>query len=483
MISKSDFAEINKKRLIDGESLLANPRNAAAGSLRQLDPGITAKRKLKFIPWGVGYNELEFKTHGEIMEFVRNLGFLRDDFVRICKGGSDVQKAYDELVTNRDKKDILMDGMVVRINSLKHCDELGYTVKFPKFMVAYKFPPLEKVTRIKGVVLQVGRSGVVTPVAELEPVEIDGAVVRNASLHNFSEIKRLGIMIGDFVTVIRSGDVIPKIISVFKDRRDGSQREILEPIYCPVCASELFNEEIYIRCQNLDCKARIVNSLIYFASKNCMDIDGLGEKIVRQLFETGKISKIIDIYKLEASNLKDLEGFKDKKIRNLLKAIEGSKKAPLYRFITALGIDHIGEVAARKIADEFGDRWIDISGADLLNLDGFGEVMSKSFVRSLDINKSEILELLELIKPVESRQITSQTPFSNKTIVITGTLSRPRSEFKEELLKMGAKVTNSVSKNTDFLLAGQDAGSKLERAQEFGVRVIDEREFKILSES
>ncbi|QOQ86953.1 NAD-dependent DNA ligase LigA [Campylobacter corcagiensis] len=483
VIAKSDFEDINLERQSLNLPPLANPRNAAAGSLRQLDSSITASRKLKFIPWGVGTNELDFTTHSEIMKFISSLGFLKDEFVRICSSQKDVQNAYEELTKMRQSKDIMMDGMVVRVDDLAKCEELGYTVKFPKFMVAYKFPPLEKTTKLLGVALQVGRSGVVTPVAELEPVNIDGAVVRNATLHNFSEIKRLGLMIGDYVTIIRSGDVIPKILSVFKDRRDGSEVSIQKPKNCPECGSALYEEEIFIKCQNLDCRARVLNSLIYFTSKNCMDIDGLGSKIIEILYSKGKISKIIDIYHLKFSDFVDLEGFKEKKITNLLNAIESSKNAPLYRFITSLGIEHIGEVAARKIADAFGENWLNASKDEILGLDGFGVAMSESFVQFIAVNMGEILELLEAIKPTSTKLEIKNSAFSGKTVVITGTLSKSRDFFKEALIKMGAKVSSSVSKKTDFVLAGNDAGSKLDKAKELGIKVIDELEFKDLSES
>lgn len=483
VIAKSDFEAINLERQKAGEMPLANPRNAAAGSLRQLDSAITASRKLKFIPWGVGVNKLNFATHSEVMSFIATLGFLRDEFVRLCDSQEEVQNAYKELTMKRESKDIMMDGMVVRVDDLKRCEELGYTVKFPKFMAAYKFPPLEKTTKLLGVTLQVGRSGVVTPVAELEGVNIDGAMVRSATLHNFSEIERLGLMIGDYVTIIRSGDVIPKILNVFKDRRDGSEVEITKPKNCPECGSVLYEEEIFIKCQNLDCTARVLNSLIYFASKNCMDIDGLGSKIIELLYSKGKISKIIDIYYLSFDDFVGLEGFKERKITNLLNAIDSSKGVPLYRFITALGIEHIGEVAARKIADSFSENWLNATKDEILSIEGFGEAMSESFVQFMTVNRPEILELLEVIRPTSVKLKIKESPFSGKSVVITGTLSKSRDYFKDELIKMGAKVSSSVSKKTDFVLAGDDAGSKLDKANELGVRVIDEIEFKALSES
>ncbi|NLK66252.1 MAG: NAD-dependent DNA ligase LigA [Campylobacteraceae bacterium] len=483
VIAKDDFDALNEQRARDGEPLLANPRNAAAGSLRQLDSSITASRKLKFIPWNVGYNELGLKTHAEIMEFIRGLGFLQDSFKRVCKNFGEVSRAYEELSNKRDEKPIMMDGMVVRVNSLEKCESLGYTVKFPRFMVAYKFKAVEKATRLIDVALQVGRSGVVTPVGVLEAVEIDGAVVRNASLHNFDEIERLGLKKGDFVNVIRSGDVIPKITKVYKDRRDGSETVIVRPANCPECGSHLLNEEIFIKCQNLDCKARVINSLIYFASKNCMDIDGLGEKIVALLHNEGKISSIIDIYRLKFEDLEGLEGFKEKKISNLLNAIEASKTRPLYRFITALGIEHIGEVAARKISEIYPQNWLNLTYDEIIKIDGFGEAMANSYVDFIDINSDKILKLLDIITPeIEERAPSSDNAFSGKTVVITGTLSRGRDEFKEELLKMGAKVASSVSKKTDYVLYGENAGSKFDKAVELGVKTINEDEYREMCE-
>lgn len=478
VIAKSDFDALNDERANSGENLFANPRNAAAGSLRQLDSAVVKSRHLKFFPWGVGENSLNFKKHSEIMEFVRNLGFLKDDFVRVCASLADLRKAYVDLHEMRERKDILMDGMVIRINELTKCENMGYTIKFPRFMVAYKFPPVEKATKLIDINLQVGRTGVITPVGVLEPVNIDGATVRNATLHNFDEIARLGLMKGDIVSIIRSGDVIPKITGVFGARRNGSETPIKRPEFCPVCGSRLLVEDIFIRCQNLTCKARIVNSLIYFCSKKCMNIDGLGEAIINTLFEKGKIINISDIYTLKADDLEGLEGFKDKKIANLLASIENSRISPLYRFITALGIEHIGEVAARKIAEIFGENWLNASFDKILKIDGFGEAMAKSFVGFCEINREKIENLLSFLHLSAQKTEISQNVFTKKTVVITGTLSISRDEMKEKLIKMGANVTNSVSKKTDFVLFGKDAGSKLEKAKMLGVKTISEDEFK-----
>ena len=317
LILKADFDELNQKRAASGQSLFANPRNAASGSLRQLDTSITKERNLKFYPWGVGENSLNFKKHSEVMDFVRSLGFLKDDFVRVCGSLADVIAAYKELLSKRESKAMMMDGMVVRLNNLAKCDELGYTVKFPRFMAAFKFPALEKTTTLLGVNLQVGRSGVITPVAVLEAVVIEGVTVRSATLHNFDEIARLDAKIGDKVSIIRSGDVIPKITRVFTERRTGNERDIARPTHCPECGGELLDEGILIKCQNLSCEARVVGALIYFVSKKCLNIDGLGASIVEFLFKEGKIKSIEDIFFLTSADFEGLEGFKDKKNQQL----------------------------------------------------------------------------------------------------------------------------------------------------------------------
>ncbi|KAB0614038.1 NAD-dependent DNA ligase LigA [Campylobacter hyointestinalis] len=480
VISKEDFELINLKREKNGEPPLANPRNAAAGSLRQLDNGVVKQRKLKFYPWGVGRNSLEYEKHSQIMEFVRSLGFLQDGFCLICKTSDELKNAYKELTKKRDDKPILMDGMVIRVNDLSKAKSLGYTVKFPKFMVAYKFPAIEKTARLIDVALQVGRTGVVTPVGILDGVWIEGAFVRNVTLHNFDEINRLGLMKNDLVAVIRSGDVIPKITSVFKERRNGEEKEIARPKFCPECGTELLDEDVLIKCQNLSCKARVVSSIIYFASKKCMNIDGLGEKVVELLFKKGIIKDIADIYRLDELSFMGLEGFKTKKISNLLKAIDDSKTPNLERFITSLGIEHIGEVAAKKIAITYAQKWISLSLEELLSLDGFGEAMALSYLEFIRVNLDKIKELLSFITPKIAQIELKQNAFSGKIVVITGSLSRPRDEFKAELESFGAKVTNSVSAKTDFVLYGDEAGSKLEKAMSLGINLINENEYESL---
>lgn len=480
VITKADFELVNSRRAQNGEPPLANPRNAAAGSLRQLDNSVTKERKLKFYPWGVGANSLKFEKHSQVMEFVRSLGFLQDPFCVVARGFEAIQNSYENLTKERENKPIMMDGMVIRVNLVAFESALGYTVKFPKFMVAYKFPPLEKTTRLIDIAWQVGRTGAVTPVGVLEGVDIDGAFVRSATLHNFGEITRLGLMKNDIVAVIRSGDVIPKLTSVFKERRNGDETPIYKPTTCPECGSELFDDGAILKCQNLGCKARVLNAIIYFASKKCMNIDGLGDAIITQLYENGIIKEITDIYRLNSDKLSGLEGFKNKKIANLLSAIEASKTPSLAKFIASLGIENIGEVAAKKIAEIYPKSWTELGADELKGLDGFGETMALSYAEFMRVNSDKIKELLEFISPEIISTPKILNALNGKTFVITGTLSRPRDEFKERVEQMGAKVSSSVSKNTDFLLCGENPGSKFDKALELGVKILSESEFEAL---
>ncbi|WP_164469632.1 NAD-dependent DNA ligase LigA [Aliarcobacter cryaerophilus] len=477
VIKKSDFEAINIERLKNSESTFANPRNAAAGSLRQLDSSITSKRKLFFNAWGVGQNSLNFEKTSQMMDYIFSLGFVKTPMQTLVKNIDDIKKLYENMIKKRDTFPMLLDGMVIKIDDITTQQDLGFTQKFPRWSCAYKFPAVEKTTKLKDIILQVGRTGVVTPVAIVEPVLIEGANVERATLHNFDEIQRLDLKIGDEIIIIRSGDVIPKITKVLKDRRDGNEKEILKPTICPDCSSELLIEDIMIKCQNLDCPSRVVNSIIYFASKNCLNIDGLGDKIVELLVNEKKIFDILDLYSLKYEDLENLEGFKEKKINNLLNAIENSKNSELYRVLTALGIEHIGEVASKSICSKFGLDLVDVSFEDLISIDGIGEQMANSFLEFFRVNRQFVLKLFDILKPkVNIKEEAKDNPFKNKTVVITGTMSKSRDEIKLFLEDLGAKVSSSVSKKTDFLIYGEDAGSKYDKAIEFGIEILTEDE-------
>ncbi len=479
LMPKDEFERLNKERLAAAEQPFANPRNAAAGSMRQLDSSITAKRKLLFQPWGVGVNSLGYEKLSDLMGFVYKLGFLSPPKRKVCKTIEDIQEFYDEFVEIRDSFDVMLDGMVIKVNDIKLQEKLGYTVKNPRWMCAYKFPAIEKMTTIKDIVFQVGRTGVVTPVAIVEPVNIEGVVVERATLHNFDEIKRKDIRINDKVIIIRSGDVIPKIIRVQLNYRNGTQKKIQRPTHCPVCGSELLDEGILLKCQNLLCKARVVNSIIYFASKKCLNIDGLGDKIVKLLYDKGLVKSVLDLFELKKEELLKLEGFKEKKVDNLLNSIKAIKGAECWRLVNSLGIEHIGEVASRKICEKFGIDFFGIGKDEILEIEGFGEEMAESFLEFLRVNEKLVKKLISVIeprKPEIKKEINS--PFSGKTVVLTGTMSESRDKIKEELQNLGAKVTNTVSKKTDFVIYGKDTGSKLTKAKTLGVTTITEEEMR-----
>ncbi len=479
VIRIADFEIINAQRLENGEALFANPRNAAAGSLRQLDSAITSKRRLVFQPWGIGENSLPQTKLSQKMDFIYKLGFLKPPMQRACNTIKEIEEFYQEIVSKRDKIPMMMDGMVIKVDNIELQEDLGYTVKYPKWMCAYKFPAVEKITRINSVTFQVGRTGVITPVAEVEPVDIDGVTVERATLHNFDEIKRKDIRIGDSVIIIRSGDVIPKIIKVIEERRDGSETKIPRVTNCPTCNSELLDEGALIKCQNLECSDRVVNSIIHYASKKALYIDGLGEKIVEQLHKEKLIKSVKDLYFLQLEQLLELEGFKEKKAVKLLNAIESSKGANLDKFIYGLGIEHIGEVAAKVLALEYGFNWINKKADEIVLLDGFGSEMSESLEEFLHVNREKIIELQEIVKPKELEKIeTKESVFSGKVVVVTGAMSQSRGEIKKLLEEHGAKVTGSVSKKTDFVIFGEDAGSKYDKAISLGIKTLSEEEMR-----
>ncbi|MBL0708885.1 MAG: NAD-dependent DNA ligase LigA, partial [Sulfurimonas sp.] len=480
VIFKDEFEKINEQRLKEKGAVFANPRNAAAGSLRQLDPSVTARRNLVFLPYGVGENSLNHKLLSSKMEYIYTLGFRKPPQRAICKGISDIENIYEIMKNDRDDYDMMLDGMVIKVDEISSQIDMGYTVKTPRFSVAYKFPAVEKITIVKEIVLQVGRSGAVTPVAVVEPTDIEGVVVERATLHNFDEIDRKDIRINDRVIILRSGDVIPKIIKVLTEQRDASQLKYERPRLCPVCQSELLDEGVLLKCQNLECEARVVNSIIYFASKPCLNIDGLGNKIVEALFNSGLVKSVIDLFSLTLEKLLALEGFKEKKSQNLLDSIEDAKGSEYWRFVNSLGIEHVGEVASKSLSDNFGSSFVDASKEDIVLIDGIGEEMAESVLEFVRVNREIILNLEEILKPLKPVKKTEaqENPFKSKTIVLTGTMSESRGAIKELLESFGAKVSGSVSKKTDFLVYGEDAGSKYDKAMSLGVECLSEVDMK-----
>jgi len=480
VIFKAEFERINEDRVKNGENLFANPRNAAAGSLRQLDSSITANRNLVFLPYGIGENTLDISLLSKRMEFIYSLGFKMPPHRGLCERFEDIEAVYEKMKDERESYEMMLDGMVVKVDQIEAQENMGYTVKVPRWAVAYKFPAVEKITTVRDIILQVGRSGVITPVAIVEPTNIDGVVVERATLHNFDEIQRKDIRINDKVIILRSGDVIPKIIKVLELHRDGTQREVSRPKECPVCGSELLDEGALIKCQNLTCKARVVNFIIYFASKQCLNIDGLGDKIVKALFESGLVESVEDIFSLTLEKLLALDGFKEKKSQNLLDSIENVKGCDCWRFINSLGIEHIGEVASKTLCSAFGLLFVDATKEQLIALEGIGEEMAEAVLEFVRVNHEHILRLQSFLLPVvpAPKVEVLENPFKGKRVVLTGSMSQPRDEIKKMLEALGAKIVGSVSKKTDMVIYGDDAGSKYDKAVELGVQTLDEDEMK-----
>ena len=480
VIFKEEFERINRDRLQKGETPFSNPRNAAAGSLRQLDPKVTASRNLVFLPYGIGVNDLTQKLLSERMEYIYSLGFKTPPLRALASGFDEIETIYEQMKRERESYAMMLDGMVVKVNEVAAQIDMGYTVKVPRWAVAYKFPAVEKITTLKDIILQVGRTGVVTPVAIVEPTDIDGAIVERATLHNFDEIERMDLRIGDRVIILRSGDVIPKIVKVITAERSGNERKVTPPKNCPVCGSELLEEEVLIKCQNLECEARVVNSIIYFASKQCLNIDGLGNKIVEQLFNAKLVRSVVDLFSLTKEALLELDGFKEKKAENLLNAIASVKGAALWRFINALGIEHIGEVASKMIAEAFGLAFKEADKESLVAIEGIGEEMAESYLEFMRVNLQTVTKLQELIQPLapEKKEEAEENPFKSKRVVLTGTMSQSRGEIKTLLESLGAKVSGSVSKKTDYLIYGEDAGSKYDKAKALGVTTLSEEEMR-----
>nr|WP_081301748.1 NAD-dependent DNA ligase LigA [Gilliamella apicola] len=487
------FAKLNADAEKRNEKVFANPRNAAAGSLRQLDPKITAKRPLSFYCYGVGIIEgssLPDTHYDRLMQF-KAWGLPVSDKVEKRQGAQAALDYFKQIGEQRMSLDFDIDGVVIKVNSISLQNELGFVARAPRWATAFKFPAQEEVTQLNKVDFQVGRTGAITPVARLEPVSVAGVIVSNATLHNSDEIARLGIREGDYVTVRRAGDVIPKIVAVLLDRRPTDTKEIVFPIHCPICGSLIVRDEgqAISRCAGgLICPAQRKEALKHFVSRRAMNVDGMGDKIIEQLVDKDYVKTPADLYKLNLPTLCSLDKIGEKSANNLLNALNASKNTTLSRFIFALGIPNVGEVTAENLVNQLGNLSAieNASLEQLQTVNDIGVVIAESIIDFFQEphNRNVIEQLTSEEINIHWQDITPQaqttivdSPFSGKTIVLTGTLSvLTRDEAKNKLKQLGAKVTGSVSKNTDLVIAGEAAGSKLDKAQELGIKVIDEQE-------
>ncbi len=487
------FAKLNADAEKRNEKVFANPRNAAAGSLRQLDPKITAKRPLSFYCYGVGIIEgssLPDTHYDRLMQF-KAWGLPVSDKVEKRQGAKAALDYFKQIGEQRMSLDFDIDGVVIKVNSIALQNELGFVARAPRWATAFKFPAQEEVTQLNKVDFQVGRTGAITPVARLEPVSVAGVIVSNATLHNSDEIARLGIREGDYVTVRRAGDVIPKIVAVLLDRRPTNTKEIVFPTHCPICGSLIVRDEgqAISRCAGgLICPAQRKEALKHFVSRRAMNVDGMGDKIIEQLVDKDYVKTPADLYKLNLPTLCSLDKIGEKSANNLLNALDASKNTTLSRFIFALGIPNVGEVTAENLVNQLGNLSAieNASLEQLQTVNDIGVVIAESIIDFFQEphNRNVIEQLTSEEINIHWQDITPQaqttivdSPFSGKTIVLTGTLSvLTRDEAKNKLKQLGAKVTGSVSKNTDLVIAGEAAGSKLDKAQELGIKVIDEQE-------
>ncbi|MEA1986028.1 MAG: NAD-dependent DNA ligase LigA [Candidatus Marinimicrobia bacterium] len=491
IISNENFRKLNEQREKDNEQLFANPRNASAGSLRQLDSKITKKRPLEIFIYAFGeITNNDFETHFDFLEQLKLWGFPTNPYNKILANQNEMTKYFEELESKRNSLPYDIDGVVFKVNSLELQDKLGMRTRTPRWAIAGKFKPKREITQILSIDEQVGRTGIITPVANLKPVKISGAIISRVTLHNQDEIDRKDIRVNDFVVVERAGDVIPKVIKVITEKRGKNSKTYKLPNECPVCHSPTIKIDsgVLIKCSNISCPAQVKKSIEHFISKKAMDISG-AEATINLLVESKLISNIADLYKLEENDLITLERFGEKSAKKLINSIEKSKTTTLPKLIFALGIPNVGEYTSRILAEKYNNlgKLLDAKKDELIELEDIGPIVAESIFTFVNDEKNVkvILELINYgINPIfQSTKIELQN-FRNKTFVITGTLDKySRDEAKLLIEKAGGKATNSVSKKTDFLLAGEKAGSKLENAKKLNVKILNEKEFdKMLSE-
>ena len=488
-LSKFNFNEINKKARQEGQKVFVNPRNTAAGAIRQLDPNKSAKIPLEMFCYGIGINEgiALPESLGEIFSVLKELGFPINEDIRVSSGVEECLEFCSELYSKRDLLDYEIDGAVIKVDSLLSQSLIGQNIKAPRWAIAYKFPAEEKITKVLGVEFQVGRTGTITPVARLEPVFVGGVTVSNTTLHNMDEIERLGLGIGDRVIVRRAGDVIPKVVKVLKPGQKQSITPIIAPKFCPVCMSPIEKDgAVLLRCTGgTSCSAQRKEMLKHFVSRSALDIEGMGDKLIDQLVEEGLIKDAADIFSLDASVLIKMDRLGKKSSENLLAAIKKSQETTLAKFLYALGIREVGEATALSLANRYPniENLVLAPIEELETIDDIGPTVS-SKITAFFANKTNV----DLIKRLRGAGVRWSIPSTinnanlfGKTFVLTGALeSLSRREAKDRLLELGAKVSATVSKNTDFVVSGPGSGSKLSRAVEYGVKILDEKEFLAL---
>lgn len=486
-ISKKEFEKMNQEREENEEELFANARNAAAGSLRQLDSNITKKRPLDIYIFNVQKIEgKEFNSHFEELEYLEKLGFNVNPVRIPCSNIEEVKKAINKIGEDRENLTFGIDGAVVKVDNLKLRTILGTTSKVPKWAIAYKYPPEQKETILKDIEFQVGRTGVITPLAILEPVRVAGSLISKTTLHNEDFVKEKGLKIGDRVIIQKAGDVIPEIVRAVVEKRDGTEKEFVMLTHCPVCGAETVREEgeSAVRCTGIECPAKLYRNLVHFVSREAMNIDGLGENIIGILLEKKMISNIADIYDLKFEDLTSLKKNGKKFAQNLIDSINISKQNDLYRLITALGIRHVGVKAAKVLAKTYEniDNLANASIEDLSQVDEVGPIVANSI--SEFFSQEQTKDLLKRLKDAgvnmeRQKEENEDDRFAGKTFVLTGSLEKySREEASNIIEKFGGKTSSSVSKKTTYLLAGEDAGSKLTKAQSLGVQIISENEFE-----
>lgn len=487
-ICKENFHKINAQQEEAGLQLFANPRNLAAGSLRQLDSKLTAKRPLDIFIFNLEHGEnLEFESHSESLEFLKSQGFKVSPNYKVCNKIDEVIDYIEYWTKNRGNLDFEIDGMVIKVNNLKQREVMGYTAKSPRWAIAYKFPAEQKKTKIIDIIVEVGRTGTITPTAVLEPVRLAGTSVSRATLHNEDYIREKDIKINDVVLVQKAGDIIPQVVEVIKEERTGDELAFEMPKKCPVCSEPTvrLEGEVAVKCINMSCPAQIRRGIIHFVSRDAMNIDGLGESIITLLLNEKIIEDVADLYSIKKEDVVNLERMGDKSANNLVKSIKKSKENDLWRLINGLGIKFVGVKGAKILAKNFDslDSIIKASFEDLINLEEFGEIMAKSVIEFFKEEKN--LNVIDNLKNAgvnmnAEDDSNNDIPkiFEGMKIVLTGTLpTLKRNDAKEIIESRGGKATSSVSKSTTFVLAGEEAGSKLTKANELGIKVIDENQF------